>query len=54
MNEILLSVIIPVYNGGHYLSKLINSIIDKNKDIIDKIEIILVNDESTDDSLGML
>ena len=51
MNEILLSVIIPVYNGGHYLSKLINSIIDKNKDLIDKIEIILVNDGSTDDSL---
>ena len=51
MNEVLLSVIIPVYNGGHYLSKLINSIIDKNKELIDKIEIILVNDGSTDDSL---
>lgn len=51
MNEILLSVIIPVYNGGHYLSKLINSIIDKNKVLIDKIEIILINDGSTDDSL---
>ena len=29
MNENLLSVIVPVFNGGHYLSKLIESLIDK-------------------------
>lgn len=51
MNEILLSVILPVYNGVHYHSQLIDSIIDKNKELIDKIEITLVNDGSTDDSL---
>lgn len=50
MNENLLSVIVPVFNGGHYLSKLIESLIDKNKDIVDAMEIILVNDGSTDDS----
>ena len=50
MDELLLSVIVPVYNGGHYLSKLIESIINKNEELIDKIEIILVNDGSTDDS----
>jgi exopolysaccharide biosynthesis protein, sugar transferase len=50
MDEILLSVIVPVYNGGHYLSKLIESIISKNNELIVKIEIILVNDGSTDDS----
>ena len=50
MDELLLSVIVPVYNGGHYLSKLIESIISKNNELIDKIEIILVNDGSTDDS----
>lgn len=50
MDELLLSVIVPVYNGGYYLSKLIESIISKNNELIDKIEIILVNDGSTDDS----
>ena len=33
MNDILLSVIVPVYNGGHYLPNLINSIIDKNNEL---------------------
>ena len=50
MDELLVSIIVPVYNGGHYLSKLIESIISKNNELIDKIEIILVNDGSTDDS----
>ena len=50
MDEILLSVIIPIYNGGHYLSKLIESIVNKNRELIEKIEIILINDGSTDDS----
>ncbi|MBW4730054.1 glycosyltransferase [Prevotella melaninogenica] len=50
MNDILLSVIVPVYNGGHYLPNLINSIIDKNNELINAMEIIIVNDGSTDDS----
>lgn len=49
-NSHLLSIIIPVYNGAHYIHSLINSIQLHNQDFIDQIEIILVNDGSTDDS----
>ncbi len=43
-----LSIIVPIYNAGKYLSNLLNSIIKQiNKDI----EIILIDDGSTDDSL---
>lgn len=44
----MISVIVPVYNVQHYLSQCIDSII--NQDYKD-IEVILVNDASTDDSL---
>lgn len=46
----LLSIIIPVYNGAKYIQSLVNSIILQSHDIIDRIEIILVNDGSTDNS----
>lgn len=42
-----LSVIIPVYNVESYLEKCVNSVISQN---ISNIEIILVNDGSTDSS----
>lgn len=45
--EDLISVIIPVYNVEMYLEKCINSII---KQIYNNIEIILVDDASTDNS----
>lgn len=46
-NRIKLSVIIPVYNVGELLYKCIESIENQS---LDNIEIILVNDGSTDDS----
>lgn len=45
-----LSIIIPVFNGEIYINKLVDNIIDVNKDIIDLFEIILVNDGSRDKS----
>lgn len=47
----LLSVIIPVYNTGKYLQDAFVSILQQG---IDDIEIICVNDGSTDDSLSIL
>ncbi|MGL5318736.1 MAG: glycosyltransferase family 2 protein [Bacteroidales bacterium] len=45
------SVIIPIYNVAQYLDKCISSVIDQTfKDI----EIVAVNDGSTDDSLSVL
>ena len=47
-NDIPLSVVVPVYNVEKYLSRCINSLL-KTKDI-DRCEIILVDDGSTDKS----
>lgn len=47
-----LSVIIPLYNSGHFLSKCIASLI--NQDINkDDYEILIINDGSTDKSLDV-
>lgn len=47
----LLSIIIPVYNLEKYISNCLDSIIEQIDDkIMDEIEIILVNDGSTDNS----
>ena len=43
----LISLIIPVYNVQKYLSRCIDSILGQN---YTKLEIILVNDGSTDNS----
>lgn len=42
-----LSVIIPVYNTSKYIEKCLNSIVNQQ---IDNIEIIIINDGSTDNS----
>lgn len=50
MENELVSIIVPVYNVEKYLSKCINSIISQT---YKNIEIILVNDGSTDESLNI-
>ncbi|MBS5037704.1 MAG: glycosyltransferase family 2 protein [Fusobacterium sp.] len=51
MKEIKISVIVPVYNTSKFLEKCLNSIIEQNfKDI----EIIIINDCSTDNSLEII
>ena len=47
--EILLSIIVPVYNGEKYLATLLDSIISNNGEDF-AYEIILINDGSTDHS----
>lgn len=49
--DILISVIIPVYNAEQYLKKCLDSLINQ---IYQKIEIICVDDGSTDHSLEIL
>ncbi len=46
--EILISVIVPVYNAEKYLSVCIDSLIGQT--VFDKIEIIIIDDGSTDSS----
>ena len=42
----ILSFIIPVYNSALYLNKCLDSLVDKR--IIDNIEVIVVDDGSSD------
>lgn len=50
MRDPLISIIITVYNTSSYLKKCVESVLNQNSD---SLEIILVNDGSTDDSLKM-
>ncbi|MDR0911304.1 MAG: CDP-glycerol glycerophosphotransferase family protein [Methanobrevibacter sp.] len=47
-NPYKLSVVVPVYNAEDYLSILLDSLVNQSLDLV---EIILVNDTSTDNSL---
>lgn len=49
--NIILSLIIPVYNSQKYLAKLFKSINEQN---LDELEVIFVDDGSTDNSLSLL
>lgn len=51
MSHILLSIIIPIYNSGKHLSACLDSIICQT---LADIEIICINDGSTDNSLDIL
>lgn len=48
MGESLISVIVPIYNAQPYLGQCLNSIVGQT---YKNLEIILLNDGSTDDSL---
>ena len=50
MKEKCISIIIPVYNAEKYLSTLLNNIISNKEKLTDLVEIILVDDGSTDKS----
>lgn len=52
MNEMLCSILIPVYNGEKFLEKTIKSCLAQT--IADKIEIIAIDDRSSDSSLEIL
>lgn len=45
--QVLISVIMPVYNGGHFLKNAIDSILSQS---LTDFEFIIINDGSTDDS----
>lgn len=51
MDKIKISVIVPVYNTEEFLADCLNSILNQT---LDKIEIICVDDGSTDNSLEVL
>lgn len=51
-NELLLSVIVPVYNVENYLEKCLQSIADQTLNPVN-FEVILVDDKSTDSSLDI-
>ena len=42
-----ISVIVPVYNVENYLEKCLNSLVNQT---LEEIEILVINDGSTDDS----
>lgn len=51
MNEIRVSVIVPVYNTERYLEQCLNSILDQT---LREIEVICVDDGSSDQSVEMI
>lgn len=51
MNTPLISIIIPVYNGSQYIHDCIENLENIN---YSNIEVIFINDGSTDDSLTIL
>lgn len=46
----LLSIIVPVYNVEKYITKCLRSILDENMEILEVVEVIVVDDGSTDAS----
>jgi glycosyltransferase involved in cell wall biosynthesis len=50
----LLSIIIPVFNAENFIEKCVNSIINQTKGLTYKLELIIINDGSTDKSPEIL
>ena len=50
-SEIAVTVVIPVYNAGEFVGKCVESVL---KQTLKEIEVICVDDHSTDDSLKIL
>lgn len=53
MNKYDISIIVPVYNNEKYIDKCLKSILRQNFDL-NRIQVILINDGSTDNSLKIL
>lgn len=51
LNDVMVSIIIPVYNNEKFLYKCLDSVINQS---IENIEIICIDDGSTDDSFKIL
>ena len=51
MNKVKVSIVVPVYNVKDYLDKCLNTLVNQT---IKDIEIIIVNDGSTDDSYKII
>ena len=47
VNKTVISIIVPIYNAEQYLSECIDSLVNQS---FEDIEIILINDGSTDNS----
>lgn len=47
----ILSIIIPIYNVKLYIEECLNSIFNNSNSILKKIELILIDDKSSDDSI---
>lgn len=54
MNEVELSVIIPVYNTEKYIERCLNSVVKSLTKLKEKSEIIIVNDGSPDNSESVI
>lgn len=53
-NQILLSIIIPVYNVENYICECLNSILSQVEPHLNQIEIIIINDGSLDESWAIV
>lgn len=50
-SNVIVSVIIPVHNAVEYISETLNTVLTQS---LKDIEIIIVNDNSTDNTLGIV